>query len=160
MRTFNYTQAFYSIYQHRRQQIVFGERPEDLQNVQSINKRILEKHETYLKRLEDHPLKKAVYYRDLQESTGVKSIRSLSEITGEDWSYIARILKTLELPEAIQRFLKENQQPKIVKHFNLRRLIELVRLEDEHSQMARFRELLDEFDIHSNKFLAEIQQIN
>jgi hypothetical protein len=73
---------------------MFGERPADLQDVQTIDERIWEKHQRYLRRIEDFPLKKAAYYRSLQESTGVKSVRGLSEITGEDWSYIARILKT------------------------------------------------------------------
>ena len=90
-----------------------------------------------------------MFYRNLQHSTGTKSVRGLSEITGEDWSYIARVLKTLELPAAIQKFLKENEQPDIVKHFNLRRLLELVRISDENNQMTRFRELLDEFDVNS-----------
>lgn len=159
-RIFKFSQPFYSIFNQRRQQIIFGERPEDLQNAQAIDKRIWEKHQTYLKRAENFPLKKAAYYRNLQESTGVKSVRALSEITGEDWSYIARVLKTLELPEYIQKFLKENQQPEILECFNLRRLVELVRIPDEHRKLMRFRELLDEANAHSNKSLTEIPQIN
>lgn len=145
-RIFKFSQPFYSIFNQRRQQIVFGERPEDLQGVQTIDKRIWEKHQTYLSRIESYPLKKAVYYRNLQESTGVKSVRGLSEITGEDWSHIARVLKTLELPEFIQSYLKENQRPEVVKRFHLRGLLELVRLSEEHLQMSRFREMLDEMD--------------
>ena len=159
-RVFKFSQPFYSIFNQRRQQIVFGERPEDLRDVQTIDNRIWEKHQTYLSRIENFPLKKAAYYRNLQESTGVKSVRALSEITGEDWSSIARVLKTLELPDSIQSFLKDNQQPEIVKYFNLRRLIEIVRLGPEQSQLAQFRAMLDEFDMHSNKLLAEIHQIN
>ena len=84
-------------------------------------------------------LKKALYYRDLQESSGVKSVRGLSEITGEDWSYIARVLKTLELPELIQTFLNQNQDPAIIKHFHLRRLLELARLpQDAQIQRSLF----------------------
>ena len=77
-RIFKFSQPFYSIFNQRRQQIVFGERPEDLQNVQCIDKRILEKHQTYLKRIEDYPLKKAAYYQNLQGTSGVKSVRGLS----------------------------------------------------------------------------------
>ena len=150
-RIFKFSQPFYSIFNQRRQQIVFGERHEDLQNVQSIDKRILEKHQTYLRRIEDYPLKKAAYYRNLQESTGVRSVRGLSEITGEDWSHIARVLKTLELTASIQKFLKENQQPEIVKSFNLRRLIEIVRLGDDQAQYARFREMLGEIGVYSGE---------
>ena len=144
MRTFQYSQTFYSVYQHRRRQIVFGERPKELNDVETVDQKVWEKHQTYLSRIESFPLKKAAYYRNLQESTGVKSVRSLSEITGEDWSHIARVLKTLELPESIQSFLNKNQHPEIVKHFNLRCLLELVRLGGEATQFARFRQMLDE----------------
>ena len=155
-RIFQYSQPYYSKYQHRRQQFVFGERPKDLESVEAVNQRVWEKHQTYLKRLENFPLKKAEFYRNLQESAGVKSVRGLSEITGEDWSYIARILKTLELPDSIQRFLKESREAEIVKHFHLRRLIEIVRLCDEPRQLALFRTMLDEF----GKSFTEIRQIN
>ena len=143
-RIFQYSQPFYSKYQHRRQQFVFGERPKDLESVEAVNQRVWEKHRNYLKRLENFPLKKAEFYRNLQQSAGVKSVRGLSEITGEDWSYIARILKTLELPESIQNYLKESQDAEIVKHFNLRCLLELARLGDEEVQFDRFRQILED----------------
>ena len=113
---------------------MFGDRPKELSEIESIDQKVLEKDQTYLRRLENFLLEKAAYYKELQESTGIQSVRGLSEITGEDWSYIARLLKTLELPECIQKFLRENQQPEIVKHFHLRQLLEVVRLHDEHSQ--------------------------
>ncbi len=148
MRTFQYSQTFYSIYQHRRRQIVFGERPKELDEVETVDQKVWKKHQTYLQRLENFPLKKAAYYRGLQESTGVKSVRSLSEITGEDWSSIARLLKTLELPELIQTFLNQNQQPAIMKHFHLRRLIELTRLPQD-AQIQRFHEMRGEVDLET-----------
>ena len=138
-----FEQAFYSIFQQRRQQIVFGERPEGLAQAGTIDQRILEKHQTYLRRLENFPLKKAAYYRQLQEATGIKSVRGLSEITGEDWSYIARVLKILELPAPILFFLSDRREPAAVKHFNLRQLLEIVRAGNEDLQYARFRETLE-----------------
>ena len=83
-------------------------------------------------------------YRNLQESSGIKSVRGLSEITGEDWSYIARVLRTLGLPEAIQDFLNAHKEPTIVKHFNLRRILEVVQQVDVDLQLIRFREILGE----------------
>ena len=143
-RVFVYQQAFYSIFQQRRQQIVFGERPEDLAQAGTIDQRILEKHQTYLRRLENFPLKKAAYYRLIQDSTGIKSVRALSEITGEDWSHIARVLKTLELPAPIQDFLNVHREPATVKHFHLRRLLEIIRSGNADHQYAQFREALEE----------------
>lgn len=151
-RVFIFEQAFYSIFQHRRQQIVFGERPEGLAQSGTIDQRILEKHQTYLRRLENFPLKKAAYYRQLQDSTGIKSVRGLSEITGEDWSYIARVLKTLELPVTIQDFLNAHREAPNLKHFNLRRLLEIVRAGNEDLQYARFRETLE----HVGSLSAEL----
>lgn len=145
-RVFVFEHAFYSIFQRRRQQIVFGDRPDDLAQAGTIDQRILEKHQTYLRRLENFPLKKAAYYRELQDSTGIKSVRGLAEITGEDWSYIARVLKTLELPAPIQDFLKKNPFPQVVKHFNLRRLLKIVRAGDESHQFSQFRDILDEIE--------------
>ena len=146
VRTFQFTQPFYSRFEQGRKQFVFGERPENLADVETIDQRIWEKHRTYLRRLEDFPLKKAAYYRGLQESTGIKSVRALAEITGEDWSTIAKVLRTLELPKGIRDFLSKNPFPEFMKHFHLRRLLELVHLGDEDIQFARFREMLDEIN--------------
>ncbi|MCD4779535.1 MAG: RHS repeat-associated core domain-containing protein [Candidatus Omnitrophica bacterium] len=38
----------------------------------------------------------------------VWGVRGLSKITGEDWSYISKLLRTLKLPEQVKEFLKEN----------------------------------------------------
>lgn len=143
-RTFEYSQPFYSVFEHRRQQFVFGERPEGLAEVETVDQKVLKKHRAYLARLENYPLKKAAYYRQLQESTGIKSVRGLSEITGEDWSYIARVLKTLELPVSIQGYLANHSEPEIIKQFHLRILVELVRLGDENTQLTRLREIIEE----------------
>ncbi len=72
----------------------------------------------------------------------MKSVRGLSEITGEDWSHIARVLKTLELPELIQNYLNQNQHPAILKECHLRSLLELVRLHAD-VQLHRFREMIE-----------------
>ncbi len=106
--------------------------------------RVWEQHQTYLKRLENFPLEKAEYYQNLKQSTGAKSVRALSEHTGEDWSYIAKVLRTLDLPEPIQEFLRTNKNPEIVKQFHLRKLLELVRIEDEEVKLSQFLEILDE----------------
>jgi len=129
---------------------MFGERPKELREVETIDQKVWEQHQVHLKRLENFPLKKAEFYRNLQQSNGIKSVRGLSEITGEDWSYIARILKTSELPQSVQTFLNNNQQPEVIKCFNLNHLLELVRLGDEQIQITRFREMLDEIGFYAN----------
>ncbi len=124
---------------------MFGEQPPELSDTETIDQKVWKKHQVHLKRLENHPLKKAEYYRQLKESTGVSSVRGLAEITGEDWSYIAKVFRILELPKGIRDFLISNSSPDIVKNFNLRCLLELVHLNDENLQYSRFREILNNF---------------
>jgi len=112
-------------------------------DTETISIQVMEKHRVYLERLENFPIKKAAYYQQLKESTNAKSSRALSEITGEDWSYIAKVLKTLQLPTPIQTYLSEHKEPAIAKYFHLHRLLELVRLEEEKLQFQRFREMLE-----------------
>lgn len=82
-------------------------------------------------------------------STGASSIRQLAEMTGEDWSYIAKVLKTLGLPEGIRNFLMKSPCEEVVKHFHLRRLLEILRAGDTEAQFARFRDILGQ--ISSNQ---------
>ena len=142
LRVFQYEQPFYNIFKQRRLQFSFGQRPDELANVPTIDQRIWEKHQTYLKRLDNHPLKKAEYYSTLKRSKGVNTVRELAEITGEDWSYIAKVLRTLELPAPIREFLMAHPGPAVVKTFHLRCLLEIVSIGNEAIQFSRFRELL------------------
>ena len=136
---------FYTVINNFKQQYRLGYRPEDLFHIETIEQKVWEKHLVHLNRLEKFPLNKAEYYLRLKESHGVNSVRGLSKITGEDWSYIARILRTLDLPEAIKGFLKSNKDnSSIIQFFHLRRLLDIVRQREERLQIARFRELMEE----------------
>jgi hypothetical protein len=78
---------------------------------------------------------------------GLNSIRGLAKITGEDWSYIAKIIRTLDLPETIKDFLRSNKNdPAILQFFHLRKLLDIVRQGEERQQLARFRELIEELE--------------
>ena len=111
-------------------------------DIDTINKRIWKKHRYYLYRLAQFPLDKAEYYQRLKEVHAVNTIRGLSEVTGENWSYIAKILRILSLPEPIKDFLRNHKyDPAIVKFFNLRKLLEIVRQGEEKSQLAQVRQL-------------------
>lgn len=78
------------------------------------------------------------------ESTGASSIRQLAEMTGEDWSYIAKLLRILDLPQGIREFLVKNPFPEIVKCFHLRRLLEIMDIKDKDQQLSRFCEIVSE----------------
>jgi len=104
----------------------------------------MQAHRVAQKRFENNPIKKAEYYERLMQSTGASSIRQLAEITGEDWSYIAKLLKILDLPEGIREYLRNPNEPEVFKYFHLRRLLELVRLTDQDAQTERFCHMLQD----------------
>lgn len=153
-RSFLYSATFYTIIRNFNKEFVFGERPAELADVDTINMQVMDRRRVFLERLENFPLKKAEYYRELQTATGVKSIRGLSEITGEDWSYIAKVLRTLELPAPIQEYLKNHQNPETIKSFHLKRLLELVRLGEENVQFVRFQAMIR--DLTRNCRISEL----
>ncbi|MCK5214369.1 MAG: hypothetical protein KAR05_03335 [Candidatus Omnitrophica bacterium] len=135
---------FYFALDNHKKRLCFGYRHEDLDYIDTINKNVLKKHQAYLNRLDRFPLDKAELYLRLKEAHGVNSIRGLSEVTGEDWSYIAKVIRLLDLPEQIKDFLRNNKRdPSIVKLFNLKRLLDIVRQGEEFLQLACFRGFME-----------------
>jgi len=146
-RTYWWEFPFYTIIRSFRQKFCLGNRPEDLEHIATIEKRTWEKHLAHLNRLERFPLDKAEYYLRLKESHGVNSVRGLAKITGEDWSYIAKIIRTLDLPESIKDFLRSNKNDfGILQFFHLRKLLDIVRQGEERQQLTRFREMIEELE--------------
>lgn len=76
------------------------------------------------------------------ESRGLKSIRALAKVTGEDWSRVARMLKLLELPEPVLEFLRTHDSLEISGAFTERQLRELLALKDHRRIWYRFQEML------------------
>jgi len=135
---------FYFALDNHKKYICFGYRPEDLNYIDTINKKALKRHRAYLNRLDHFPLDKAELYLRLKESHGVNSVRDLSKITGEDWSYIAKVLRVLELPDPIKDFLRNNKNnPETVQFFNLSKLLDIVREGEEDAQIVKFRHYLE-----------------
>ncbi len=136
---------FISITNFKRK-ICFGTRPEDLADMGIIHQKAWERHQAHLNRLSRFPLDKAEYYQRLKEMHAVNTVRGLSTITGEDWSYIAKILRVLLLPEPIKDFLRNNKSnSEIVKFFTLRRLLNIVRQREERLQLSYFSELMEKY---------------
>jgi hypothetical protein len=147
-RTFWWEVPFYRTIMNARQKFCLGTRPEDLAQIDTIEQKAWQKHLTHLDRLDHFPLDKAEYYLRMKESHGVNSIRELAKITGEDWSYIAKIIKTLNLAGSIKDFLRNNKNdPAILQFFHLRRLLDIVRQGEERQQLIRFREMMEELEL-------------
>ncbi len=136
-RTYWVSIPFYTIIKGARQRFLFGYRPEDLSHIETIEQKAWNKHQAHLDRLERFPLEKAEYYVRIKESQGISSVRGLAQVTGEDWSYIAKILRTLELPETIKDFFKSNKNdPAVLRFFHLRRMIDIVQQREERLQLT------------------------
>ena len=147
---------YYTVITGARQKYCLGYRPEDLAHIDTIEQKIWKKHQAHLNRLEQFPLEKAEYYLRLKEAHGINSVRGLSRITGEDWSYIAKILKTLALPQSIKDFLKiRKDDHAVIRFFHLRVLLDIARQGEERLQLARFKEFLDKFQ--ESDLLGSIQ---
>ena len=129
-----------------KRKICFGTRPEDLADISIIQQKAWQRHQSHLNRLSRFPLDKAEYYQRLKEVHAVNTVRGLSKMTGEDWSYIAKILRVLLLPESVKDFLRNNKSnPDIVKFFTIRRILDIVRQGEEKLQLSYFRELIEKF---------------
>lgn len=143
-RTFWCEFPFYTVIRCGKQSLNFGHRPEDLAHIETIEQKAWKKHQAHLKRLERFPLEKAEYYQRLKKVHDIKTVRGLAAVTGEDWSYIARILKTLTLAEPIKDYLKTHKEdPVILKHFPMRVLLDIVWQGDERLQLSKFRKYLE-----------------
>ncbi len=135
---------YYTVINGQKQHFRLGYRPQDLADIETIEQKTWKKHIAHLNRLENFPLDKAEYYLRLKEAHGVSSVRSLSKITGEDWSYIAKVLRTIDLAEPVKEYLRENKENHaVIRFFNLKRLVDIVKQGEERFQLRCFREFLE-----------------
>ena len=111
-----------------------------LGNGGSVDQRAWKQYQAYLSRIQ--PVTRADFYRRLMDRQGIKSIRALARVTGEDWSRVARILKVLELPSPILEYLRTHDSPALASTFTEMRLRELARVRDSRRTWGRFQTLL------------------
>lgn len=78
------------------------------------------------------------------EREGLKTIRAVARVTGEDHSRVARVLKVLELPEPVLQYLRSHDSPAIVGYFTEKRLRELVALGEPRRIWQEFQRTLRE----------------
>jgi hypothetical protein len=132
------TEAF-SRWEDRNKTLELTPKPQELPEG-SVDQRSWHQYQAYLSRI--RPIARADFYRRLMESRGLKSIRALAGLTGEDWSRIAKVLKLLELPEPILAFLRAHDSPEIAATFTERQLRELLALKDHRRIWNRFQSTL------------------
>lgn len=143
-RTFWVEFPFYKSIRNSKQSFLLGYRPENLSGTATLNQRSWKKHKAHLNRLDRFSLEKADYYLRLKEVYNINTVRGLSNLTGESWSYIAKILKISTLPELIKEFLRSHKKdPKIMKLFTFRRLLAIVRKGSKKLQLEYFRALIE-----------------
>ena len=72
----------------------------------------------------------------------------MGQLTGEDWSKIAKLLRILDLPDAIKGYLRNHKdEPEIVEFFILNRLLDIVRSGNEREQLYQFRKMMCDADL-------------
>lgn len=149
---------FYIVTKDRKQHFEFGYRPEDLAHIDTIEQKTWEKHEAYIRRLERFPLDRAEYYNQMMQTYGLNTVREIANVMGRDWSYIAKTLKVLELPQPIKDFLTKNKNnPAMVKFFHLKKLLEIVYEKEERLQLAKFRQFIEEFEMVEMKSILTLK---
>ena len=131
----------YSRLERRRRVLELSPKPEGLPEG-PVDQRAWRQYQSYLSRV--RPVARAEFCQRLMESRGLKSIRALAKVTGEDWSRVARVLKLLELPEPVLEYLRTHHSPAIVDRFTERHLRELLELNDPGRIWKRFQEMLRE----------------
>jgi hypothetical protein len=78
------------------------------------------------------------------EREGLKTTRAVARVTGEDHSRVARVLKILELPEPVLKYLRSHDSPAIVSCFTEKKLRELVALGEPRRIWEEFQRLVRE----------------
>ena len=113
--------SYFTVYQGRRRTIVTGEAPAGMPAGRPPQERTWR---ACRNRMSEEPAwERAERYHRLMEEKGCRSIRALARATGEDHSRLARVLKVLELPEAVLAALREHADDVRVRaHFTEKRL--------------------------------------
>jgi hypothetical protein len=116
--------SYFTVYQGRRRTIVTGEAPEGLPAGRPPQERTWRACRNRMS--EEPPWERAERFRRLMEEKGYRSIRALARAIGEDHSRLARVLKVLDLPEAVLAALREHTDDVRVRaHFTEKRLRQL-----------------------------------
>jgi predicted transcriptional regulator len=113
--------SYFTVYQGRRRTLVTGEAPAGLPAGRPPQERTWRACRNRMN--EEPPWEGAECYRRLMEEKGYRSIRALARVVGEDHSRLARVLKVLDLPEAVLVALREHgEDVRIRAHFTEKRL--------------------------------------
>jgi len=113
--------SYFTVYQGRKRTIVTGEAPAGLAGDRPPQERTWRACRNRM--TGEPPWERAERYRRLMEEKGYRSIRALARATGEDHSRLARVLKVLDLPEAVLAALREHAgDVRVRAHFTEKRL--------------------------------------
>lgn len=120
-------------------------KPGALRDDGPVDQRAWRHYQAYLSAV--RPVARADFYKRLMDRKGIKSIRGLAQVTGEDWSRVARVLKILDLPAPVLDYLRTHDSPDLLRTFTEKSLRELVRIGDPRLIWSRFQSLLSKLDV-------------
>jgi len=116
--------SYFTVYQGRRRTIMTGKAPAGLPTGRPPHGRTWRAFQNRVSK--ESAWERAERYRRLMEEKGYRSIRALAKAIGEDHSRIARVLKALDLPEAVLAALREHAgDVRVRAHFTEKRLRQL-----------------------------------
>lgn len=143
-RTLRAVTPYHTRFLKRRKQLVLSEKPEVLQHLGSLGKKVLKQYRTVLSR-ERTPLEDAEFYGRQINSRNLKSVAALARLLGLSAKRVERHLHLLTLPEPIRKFLSEHKEPQYLRYFSLRKLRLLLRLDD-RTAWRRFQSMIRDAD--------------
>ncbi|MBI2930710.1 MAG: hypothetical protein HYY16_03590 [Planctomycetes bacterium] len=128
----------FAVFRGRRRRFVTGAAPAGVGGDRAVRARDWLAYQNRMS--EEPPWERAERYRRLMGEKGYKSIRELARAIAEDHSRIARVLKVLDLPEAVLTELrKHSTNVRVRAHFTEKRLRQMVM--KQRSEAAILREI-------------------
>lgn len=121
-------------------------KPKDLPDG-SIDQRAWKRYQAYLGCV--RPVDRADFYKRLMGRHGLKTTRAVAPVTGEDHSRVARVLKILELPDPVLKYLRSHDSPGVLSHFTEKKLRELAALGEPRRIWQEFQRMLREHGVSS-----------
>jgi hypothetical protein len=129
---------YFAVYRNRRRALISGDAPLGAGGGRPMRARQWRACQNLMNA--EPAWERAERYRRMMRENGHRSVRALARATGEDHSRIARVLKVLELPEAVLAALRQHSgNPRVRAYFTEKQLRQLVA--KKRSEAAMLREI-------------------
>lgn len=129
--------------------ILEGEMPHNIKTDKRITRKLLSQAKTLLRK--PSPLEEALKYAEVVKEPSIVSKAQVGERFGVSRARVCQMLNLLELDYTIQKYLLSIENVKEHNFFTERRLREIAVIKDNHEQLRKFSELLQDMRIELDK---------